>query len=111
MLERYNANGDDGLTQAELDQGRAEQLARFDANNDGILTLGEFEALWLDAMRNRMVDRFQNLDEDGDAGVTLEEFQRPFAKMVQRFDRNGDGKVSMEDRPRRGYDDDEDDDD
>ena len=109
MLERYDTDGDGALTQAELDQGRAAQLAEFDANGDGALSLDEFETLWQDFMRERMVDRFQDLDADGDSGVTLDEFQRPFAKMVERFDRNDDGKLSREDRPRRGRDNDEDD--
>ena len=51
-----------------------DRLAEFDADNDGSLTLEEYQALWLDAMRERMVDRFQAHDDDGDAIVTVEEF-------------------------------------
>ena len=53
---------------------RSSRLAAFDQNNDGRLTLEEYQAMWLDAMRERMVDRFQAHDDDGDAVVTVEEF-------------------------------------
>src|SRR3546814_4022522 len=69
---------------------------------DQSLTLGEYEQLWLDAMRERMVDRFQDLDADGDAKVTAEEFQRPFAKVVRHMDRNEDGVVDRSEARRVG---------
>src|SRR3546814_4845791 len=86
---------------AEIDHTRGERLSSFDADNDQSLTLGEYEQLWLDAMRERMVDRFQDLDADGDAKVTAEEFQRPFAKVVRHMDRNEDGVVDRGDFERR----------
>ena len=112
MLESLDANGDGKLTQGEIDEGRAGRLTEFDRDGDQALTLDEFQALWLDAMRERMVDRFQNLDNDGDAVVTLAEFQEPFSRAVMRMDRNGDGALSFEDMGRHGrgwYDRDDDD--
>ena len=114
MFQSFDADDDGRLTQEEIDRGRSERFTRFDGNGDGRLDLQEFEALWLDGMRERMVDRFQNLDADGDAVVTAEEFSEPFARMVRFMDRNGDGVLSIEDRGRRGpgrWDDDDDDDD
>lgn len=109
LLETYDSNEDGKLTQAEIDTVRAERLARFDSNNDGSLTLQEYEALWLDAMRERMVDRFQSHDDDGDGQVTAEEFGERFSRMVARRDRDGDGEITREDfrRDRRGRDDDD----
>lgn len=101
MLESFDANDDGKLSQAEIDQARGERLSSFDADKDQSLTLGEYEQLWLDAMRERMVDRFQDLDADGDAKVTAEEFQRPFAKVVRHMDRNEDGVVDRGDFERR----------
>ena len=104
------ANGQ--LTQEEIDTTRNQRMAEFDRDQDGTLSLEEFEALWLDLMRPRMVDRFQHLDDDGDAVVTLEEFTEPFANVVERRDRNGDGTLSRDDfRSRWDNDDDDDDDD
>jgi Ca2+-binding EF-hand superfamily protein len=56
----------------------------------------------MDAMRERMVDRFQAHDDDGDAMVTAEEFGEPFDRMVSRLDRNGDGELTSDELQRRG---------
>ena len=57
LFEAFDANQDGTLTQAEVDQARQAKLAEFDADGDGSLSLEEYQALWLDAMRERMVDR------------------------------------------------------
>ena len=69
---------------------------RFDTDKDGTLTLQEYQALWFDAMRSRMVDRFQSLDDDGDAVVTNEEFLTPFGNVVNRRDRDDNGKLTRD---------------
>lgn len=102
MLERYDSNEDGALTQAEIDAAREEQRARFDANGDGTLTLEEYQAMWIDARRERMVDGFQALDADGDGVITVEEFERPARNMVARLDRNGDDQLTRDDMRERG---------
>lgn len=102
MLEMFDANKDGKLTQAEIDEARQGRFKSFDKNIDGALTLDEFEALWLDFMRERMVDHFQDQDDDGDGKVTPEEFGQRFAYMVQFMDRNGDGVLDAADM-RRGH--------
>ena len=109
MFDEMDVNQDGSLTQQEIDNSRSERLAAFDSNSDGQLTIEEYEALWIDAMRERMVDRFQDLDADGDSVVTAAEFGEPFSKVVRFMDRNGDGAISVEDRPRRGHRDQDDD--
>ena len=105
LLETFDANNDGQLTQAEIDSFRAERLAKFDTDGNGTLSLQEYEALWLDAYRERMVDEFQRHDDDGNSLVTTEEFSDPFANMVTRMDRNDDGILSGEElNPRRHRD-------
>ena len=58
LLERFDANKDGELNQAELDASRKDLLGKHDTDNDGKLSLGEFERLWLDVMRRRMVRSF-----------------------------------------------------
>jgi hypothetical protein len=99
MMESFDTNKDGKLTQAEIDAARRDRLAKFDTKS-----LEEYQDLWLDAMRERMVDRFQRLDADGDAVVTVDEFGQPFEKMVQRRDRDGDGELSEADLRRRYHD-------
>ena len=97
MLRSLDADADGKVTQAEIDDGRASRHGEFDGNGDQALTLEEFEALWSEAMHERMVDRFQSLDDDGDAVITLEEFQQPFAGAVALMDRNDDGALGADD--------------
>lgn len=110
LFEQFDANGDGLITQAEVDQVLADRLAAFDQNDDGSLNLEEYQALWLDAMRERMVDRFQAHDDDGDAMVTVEEFVGSYGSLVRHLDRNDDGQLTRDDfrRPRdRDRDDDD----
>ena len=100
LIEQFDANNDGQVTQDEIDGARSERFQQFDANNDGRLSLEEYEALWMDAMRERMVDRFQRLDDDGDAIVTQEEFVAPMRNLVIRRDRDGDGSITVEEMRR-----------
>ena len=101
-LETFDADKDGSITQAEVDQMRADRLKAFDTDGDGMLSLAEYEALWLDAMRKRMVRRFQRHDSDGDGKITTEEFSERTKHMVLRRDRNEDGVLNMEDLKPRG---------
>jgi hypothetical protein len=101
LFDSFDSNDDGKLTQAEVDQGRRDRFAQFDTDTDGKLSLQEYQALWLDAVRSHMVDRFQGLDDNGDAAVTAEEFEMPFAHVVPRLDRNDDGEITRDELRRR----------
>ena len=109
MFESFDANQDGTITQAEIDETRSSRLAEFDADGDGSLTIEEYQGLWMDAMRERMVDQFQAHDDDGDGLVTVEEFSERYDSLVQRLDRNGDGQLTQDDLRRRPRDRDRDD--
>ena len=103
MLETYDADGDGAVAQEEIDAWRESRLREFDGDGDGQLSLDEYQALWLDAMRERMVDQFQEHDDDGDGQVTVDEFGEPTANVVLMRDRNRDGVLNLDDT-RRGRD-------
>ena len=111
LFETFDTNKDDKVTSAEVETFRKDRLARFDTDKNGKLSLTEYQALWADAMRQRMVDRFQALDDDGDASVSPREFGAPLSRVIERLDRNGDGQVTRDElRRRRGPRHDRDDD-
>ena len=103
MMEQFDLNKDGNLTQAEIDQARKDKFGKFDANKDGKLSLKEFEALWLETTQQQMVRSFQRLDPNGDASVTAEEYSKPYQRMVERADRNGDGQINKDDRRSRSH--------
>ena len=103
MMERYDANKDGKLSQEEIDQNRSQWHGEFDADKSGGLSIAEFEALWLKARRDQLVREYQEFDRDGDGKVTLDEYKMPLAMLVQNRDMNGDGMLSRDDRrSRRG---------
>ncbi len=103
LLERFDADRDGELSQAELDASRKDLVEKYDTDKDGKLSLSEFERLWLDVKRRRMVRSFQYIDEDGDAMITVEEFLKPYSDTIERMDRDGDGKISRDDRRRKKH--------
>ena len=63
---------------------------------DNALQLAEFQPLWLEVMRDRMVDHFQHLDQDGDGQVTDSELAEPLRKIMAYGDTNNDGALGQD---------------
>jgi Ca2+-binding EF-hand superfamily protein len=101
LAERYDLNQDGEITQEEIDRNRAEWHAEFSGDDDA-MTLEQFQDLWLRARHRQMVREFQRFDRDGDGRITLEEYQRPMAGFVERLDRTGSQSLTREDFQRRG---------
>lgn len=94
MFKQLDLNGDGQITRAEVTEFRDQRFSDSDTDGDGTLALEEFEQLWLEMVRERMVDRFQSLDADGDGRITAAEFDRPIERMFSRMDDDDDGTVS-----------------
>ena len=101
LLRQADADGNGSVTQDEVDAFLAAQLTRADDDGDGAVALDEFETIFMEQARPRMVDAFQDLDEDGDGRITSGEVGERFGSIVERFDRNGDGALGPDDRRRR----------
>ena len=102
LMERYDANKDGKVTQAEIDQNRQQWLTQADADRNGTLSLDEFRQLWTKSRNEMMVREFQFFDRDGNGQVTIEEYRVPVAKMVADRDHNEDGSLGADDRPAPG---------
>lgn len=59
-----------GMPDQNFDAMMQSRLQEFDGNSDNVLDIDEFEAWHSANMRERMVDRFQHLDADGDGQIT-----------------------------------------
>lgn len=101
LFDELDQNEDGALTREEIAATLGQKLETYDGDADKTLTLKEFEGLWLEHTRSRMVDAFQFLDDDGDGKVTDAELKQPFERMARFADRNGDGKIDRDDM-RRG---------
>ena len=87
----------DGQISADEWQGQQETFDRFDANNDGYLTLNEIQGSTLGGRgraRNRQA-RLESMDTNRDGQITPEEFQGPVPTFGV-LDANGDGVLAAE---------------
>ncbi|NRG19463.1 EF-hand domain-containing protein [Rhizobiales bacterium] len=102
MFEELDTDGDGTISREEFTAETAERFSSADKDNNGSITLEEFETVWLDRADRRMVRAFQHFDRDGDLKISKEEAGRVFGSLVARMDRNGDGALSIADRPHGG---------
>lgn len=105
LHERFDENGDFDVTADEIRSGLDGLRTQYDEDGDGALSIDEFETLHSALIRERMVDRFQHLDNDGDGQVTEEEMQEPVRQMERMhkmhdrmMERSGDAHGEMMDQ-------------
>jgi Ca2+-binding EF-hand superfamily protein len=103
ILERYDTNQDGAIDRDEFTAGRDDWFAKLDSDADGVVTQSEFEeavARFREShdSSNRHGPDFSKLDTDGDGNATSAEFEAAADRLFTRFDRNGDGVLSPDDR-------------
>lgn len=104
LFERYDANNDGKITKAEIETARKASIAKYDADKDGQLSLEEFNGLFNEIMRHRMVRMFQKFDRDGDAKVSEAEISRKVDRMMTWMDRDDNGEIERDElRRHRKY--------
>ncbi len=94
ILKEIDQNNDDAISREEVTIWQENKISNFDKNSDSAIDLSEFEGLWLKRSRNRMVDKFQNLDDNGDGKVTIDELSERVNRIFDMLDDNDDGIVT-----------------
>ena len=96
LFERFDANQDGKITKLEIDARRKQTMDKNDTDKSGDLSLGEFQGVFNEIMRQRMVRMFQRLDRNGDAKVTENEIARRLDRMMGWLDRDEDGVIKKD---------------
>lgn len=89
FFKQIDADADGTITQQELDTFRAAKVKAADTNKDGALSLKEFEPVYQEMTRTRMVRAFQHLDSNGDSVISKQEMDDRFGNKMQRMDKKG----------------------
>ena len=114
IILQSDSDGIQKLTQMAIDAARTAPRLKYDTNGDGDLSLAEFSGPWMELTEPKSIVGFQFLGADANGQITKAEIDQRLAGIVERFDRNGDGALSMDDRRAkngwRHHDDDDDDD-
>ena len=100
IFKLVDADSDGAVTQAEIDAFRAAKTAQADISGDGALSIEEFDTLYREFTRPRMVDAFQHMDNDGDGLISQDEMDARFGSIVARMDHDEDGVLTLKRRHR-----------
>lgn len=106
-FEKLDTNGDGVITQAEINAIGVAKFAEADTNGDGFLDAAELKAQMLASIEMRREGREERGGEhrgakDGEGNADLREAQNSerldlaVKHMIERADKNGDGKLSID---------------
>ena len=99
IAQQYDADGDGQLSDEEREAAHAAILKEFDVDGDGELSRQERRAVG-DAARDAFTAKY---DTDGDGEISAEERDAVKADFIERHDSNGDGLLSKDEIPDRGF--------
>lgn len=95
-FEAFDANGDGGITLAELQAHAEERFTNADTNGDGALSIEEMTANAGGRGAERATEMFARSDENGDGLLQLAEMpQGDGQRMFDRIDADSDGIITL----------------
>ena len=94
IWKAYDLNGDGKITRGEFMAVRATCFAKYDANDEGMLSREQIRKFSPPQLRDRIDAAFSRLDLDGDGLISREEFARESDRLFRQLDTNGDGIIA-----------------
>lgn len=83
LFKQIDTDGDGKISKKEMDKFRSSNIDTADLNKDGALSIAEFEPVYNELTRTRMVRAFQSLDTNGDGKISKEELDTRFDLLVK----------------------------
>ncbi|OED47049.1 calcium-binding protein [Rhodobacteraceae bacterium (ex Bugula neritina AB1)] len=107
-FEEIDADGNGEITKAEIQAMKKARFSKADADGDGKVTLEEMQARAQERANKRAARMLERFDTDGDGALSAEELPQPrrAGRMFDRLDADDSGGISKEEfeeaRKRRG---------
>ncbi len=102
-IKLADADNNGEITFDEFKKAAGDRFVLADVDKDGKVTVAEMaaaiEKMRTERMAKRMIERF---DSDGDGSVTLAEIENGQKEIYALLDRNDDGKLVQDEMPRKG---------
>ncbi|WP_291729537.1 EF-hand domain-containing protein [Leisingera sp. F5] len=97
-FEEIDADGNGEVTKAEIQALKEARFSKADADGDGKLTLEEMQAHAQARANERAARMLERFDKDGDGALSKDEMPQPrrAGRMFDRMDADGSGGISKE---------------
>lgn len=96
LMAKYDVNGDNIISADEISSKRDKIFAYMDADENGVVTFAEYQALDVRKREVVLEARYKRLDLNHDGRISAEEY-RSYLGSFERFDADGDGRISADD--------------
>ena len=100
FMSFFDTNGDNVVTMDEFNVAASKRFETMDADNNGVVTLEEFQSFVSEKRKERHELKFQSMDSDNDGQVSREEYlnykQQRAELRFQGMDTNNDGMISKD---------------
>ncbi len=93
LLAKYDLNGDTRITQNEISSKKLNIFRYMDGDQDGSVSLEEYQTMDATKRAALLKSRFYKLDEDQDGYITEAEYSN-YMGLFESIDSDGDGVVT-----------------